>query len=69
MAIQNQDAFDTALMSVEQTAQYLGIGVTKTRELFKKYESVFVIPLGKRKYAHRELLDKWLKGQVRRKVV
>ena len=68
MAIQNQKAFDTALLSVEQTARYLGIGVTKTRELFKKNENAFVVTICKRKYAHRELLDKWLKGQVRRRI-
>lgn len=54
------------LLSVEQAAIYLNMGMTKTRQLFKAYDKSFVVHIGGRSYAHKELLDKWLRGQVRR---
>lgn len=53
------------LLNVEETAAYLNIGKTKTRELMKENQKVFVVKIGNRSYAHRELLDKWLLAQVR----
>lgn len=52
------------LLNVKQTAEYLNIKETKTRELFKQHEKVFVIHIGNRLYAHKDYLDRWLKGQV-----
>ena len=52
------------LLSVEQTAKYLNLGLTKTRQLFKDCKGSFVVKVGGRYFAHKELLDKWLKGQV-----
>lgn len=56
---------ESVLLNVEQTASYLNIGKTKTRELFKKYDKVFVVHIGNRSYAHKVLLDKWLLAQVK----
>ncbi len=52
------------LLTVKETAEYLNMGLTKTREIMKKYESVFVVMVGKKRYSHKALLDKWLLGQV-----
>lgn len=53
------------LLSVNECAAYLGIGKTKMRELFKTYEHVFVVRIGKTNYVHKELLDKWLLAQAK----
>lgn len=56
---------ESVLLNVEQTASYLNIGKTKTRELFKEHDKVFVVHIGNRSYAHKVLLDKWLLAQVK----
>ncbi|MBR3394077.1 MAG: molybdate-binding protein [Firmicutes bacterium] len=56
---------DKALLNVAETAAYLNLGKTKTRELMKIHEKVFVVRIGNRSYAHKGLLDKWLLAQVR----
>lgn len=53
------------LLNVEETAAYLNIGITKTRELMKENQKVFVVRIGNRSYAHKDLLDKWLLAQVK----
>lgn len=53
------------LLNVEETAAYLNIGITKTRELMKENQMVFVVRIGNRSYAHKDLLDKWLLAQVK----
>ncbi len=58
---------DKALLNVEETAAYLNIGKTKTRELMKANEKIFVVKIGNRSYAHKLLLDKWLLAQIKRK--
>ena len=54
------------LLNVEETAEYLNIGKTKTRQLMKENEKVFVVKIGNRSYAHKILLDKWLIAQIKR---
>ena len=54
------------LLNVEETAEYLNLGMTKTRELMKENEQVFTIRIGNRNYTHKLLLDKWLLTQVRK---
>ena len=54
------------LLNVEETANYLNLGKTKTRELMKENEKIFVVKIGNRNYAHKTLLDKWLLAQVRK---
>ena len=56
---------DKALLNVAETAAYLNLGKTKTRELMKIHEKVFVVRIGNRRYAHKGLLGKWLLAQVR----
>lgn len=53
------------LLNVEDTAKYLNLGKTKTRELMKENSNVFVVRIGNRSYAHKLLLDKWLLAQVK----
>ena len=54
------------LLNVEETANYLNLGKTKTRELMKENEKLFVVKTGNRNYAHKIFLDKWLLAQVRK---
>ena len=56
---------ESVLLNVKETADYLNIGKTKTRELMKNNQSIFVVKIGNRCYAHKELLDKWLLAQVK----
>lgn len=56
---------EKVLLNVEETAAYLNLGMTKTRELMKENEKIFVVRIGNRNYAHKPLLDKWLLAQVR----
>lgn len=53
------------LLNVKETAHYLNIGLTKTREVMKENSKVFVVKIGNRSYSHKALLDKWLLAQVR----
>lgn len=55
---------DKVLLNIAETAEYLNIGKTKTRELFKAYEHSFVVQIGNRHYAHKERLDAWLKTRI-----
>ena len=57
---------NSMLLNVAETAEYLNLGLTKTRELMKNYDKQFVVKIGNRKYAHKQLLDKWLLAQVKR---
>ncbi len=44
------------LLNVEETAAYLNIGKTKTREIMKENEKIFVVRIGNRNYAHKNPL-------------
>ena len=57
---------NSMLLNVAETAEYLNLGLTKTRELMKNNDKQFVVKIGNRKYAHKQLLDKWLLAQVKR---
>lgn len=54
------------LLNVEETASYLNLGKTKTRQLMKENEKIFVVKIGNRNYAHKILLDKWLIAQIKK---
>ena len=54
------------LLNVEETAEYLNLGKTKTRQLMKENKKIFVVRIGNRNYAHKMLLDKWLLAQIRK---
>ena len=47
------------LMDVKEVAEYLGIGMTKTRELIRGRNG-FEVQIGNRWYANKERLDRWL---------
>lgn len=47
------------LLNVKETAEYLGIGLTKCRELLRGRNG-FGIQIGNRWYADKEKLDKWI---------
>lgn len=51
---------EQVLMTAAETAEYLNMGMTKTRELMKEQQNVFVVLIGKKKYVHKVLLDKWM---------
>lgn len=55
---------DAVLLTVADTAKYLNLGQTKTRELMNQYRTKFVVQVGRTKYVHKDLLDKWLLAQV-----
>lgn len=57
---------EKVLLNVEETAEYLNLGKTKTRQLMKENEKIFVVRIGNRNYAHKMLLDKWLLAQIRK---
>lgn len=52
------------LLNVKETAEYLGIGLTKCRELLRGRNG-FGIKIGDRWYAHKEKLDEWLVRESR----
>ena len=49
---------EKALLSVTETQEYLGLGLTKTRELMLK--EAFRCSIGNRLYINRLILEKWL---------
>ena len=57
---------EKVLLNVEETAAYLNLGMTKTRELMKENEKIFVVRIGNRNYAQKLLLDKWLLAQIKK---
>ena len=56
-----------ALLTIAEACEYLSMGKTKMYEFIKEHDRTFVIEIGKRKYLHKGLLDKWLMGQVKRR--
>ncbi|WP_238298442.1 helix-turn-helix domain-containing protein [Eubacterium sp. MSJ-33] len=47
------------LMDVKEVAEYLGIGMTKTRELIRGRNG-FGVQIGNRWYADKKKLDRWI---------
>lgn len=52
------------LMDVKETANYLNIGETKTRELLRGRNG-FGIQIGNRWYANKDKLDLWISRNTR----
>ena len=50
---------EKALLNVVETADYLGIGLTKCRELLRGRKG-FGLQIGNRWYANKRKLDDWL---------
>lgn len=55
---------DKRLLNVKETAEYLGIGLTKCRELLRGRNGI-AIQIGNRWYADKVALDKWLERNKR----
>ena len=49
-----------ALLNVKEFCEYLGIGMTKGREILLSPDSTFTVRIGNRLYAHKDRLDQWL---------
>lgn len=56
---------EKALLNIEETCSYLGIGKTKVRELMKDPDTPFAVKIGNRWYANKRILDIWLDKQSR----
>lgn len=56
---------EKALLNVDETCKYLGLGDTQNRQLMRK-ES-FGLRIGYRWYSSKILLDKWILDQAKRK--
>ena len=48
------------LLNVKETAEYLGVGLTKCRELLRGNNG-FAIRIGNRWYADKDALQEWIK--------
>lgn len=51
---------EKVLLNVKETAEYLGVGLTKCRELLRGNNG-FAIRIGNRWYADRDALQEWIK--------
>ena len=51
------------LMTIKEMSQYLGVGLTKCRELIRG-KNGFGIMIGNKWYADKEKLDLWIDGQT-----
>ena len=56
---------EKAILNLKETADYLGLGVTKTRELMKT--EYFGCKIGNRLYSNKLLLDKLLIEKCKKK--
>lgn len=54
------------LLDIKEVCQYLGIGETKVREIMRDKSSNFSLKIGRRWYANKDLLDKWLDEQTKK---
>ena len=50
-------------MTIKEMSQYLGVGLTKCRELIRG-KNGFGIMIGNKWYADKEKLDLWIDGQT-----
>ena len=52
------------LLSIKEVSEYLGIGMTKTRELVRGHNG-FGVQLGNRWYADLEKLNMWISSKTK----
>lgn len=48
------------LLNLKEFCDYLGIGQTKARELMTKTDNPYTVRIGKRLYANKRMLDRWV---------
>lgn len=53
------------LLTVNEFAEYLGIGKTKAREIVQNPTCKFVVRVGRRVFIHKELLDEELRKNAK----
>lgn len=58
---------DKVLLNLKETVEYLGIGMTKLREIVKDKNCTFSLKIGNRWYVNKALLNKWIEQQVKNK--
>lgn len=56
---------EKALLDVKETASYLGLGMTKTRELMTDKKCNWSLKIGKKWYSNKRNLDAWLNRMCR----
>ncbi|MBQ9156067.1 MAG: helix-turn-helix domain-containing protein [Eubacterium sp.] len=56
---------EKALLTVKETASYLGIGLTKTRELMTAKNCSWTLKIGRCWYSNKRNLDAWLNRMCR----
>lgn len=56
---------DKVLLTVKEFASYLNIGKTKAYELLNDKKCTYCIKIGRRKYAHKDLLNEYLKKKAK----
>ena len=56
---------EKALLNTKETADYLGIGMTKTRELMTDKNCSWSLKVGRNWYANKRNLDAWLNRMCR----
>lgn len=57
------------LLTVDEFAQYLGIGKTKAREIIQNPTCKFVVRVGRRVFIHKEILNEELKKNAKFQLV
>lgn len=51
---------ERALLTLKEFCEYLGVGMTKAREMIKEPRNGFAIKIGSKWFVHKERLDAWL---------
>jgi excisionase family DNA binding protein len=55
---------DKALLTTSELAEYLNIGESTARNLLRDPANNFTVRIGKKIFAHKESVDKWLKNKI-----
>ena len=56
----NEKTNERALLTLKEFSDYLGVGMTKAREMIKEPRNGFAIKIGSKWFVHKERLDAWL---------
>ena len=64
--VQNNVQITAQLLNVYEFCKYLNIGTSQGRDLLRNPDCTYSLKLGRRWYAHKELLDQWLIDKTHR---
>lgn len=56
---------DKALLTVKEFSSYINVGRTKAYEMLNDRKCTYSIRIGRRVYAHKDLLDDYLKKKAK----